>query len=157
LNSTDYLEFEELFTLIKTYIISKWQLEYNNNNKGHFCKSVCPIVSTDIKYVEAYRHKEVQISRLRLGVANTNHRLFILKRHVNGLCNKCQVKETIHHLLLECNKEDISGILRNKCQLYTDELSIKTLLSVNLYQNEVYRLVSKLLVDRFYKSILQGC
>ena len=46
-------------------------------------------MSTDIKYVEAYnRHKEVQISRLRLGEANTNHRLFILKRHVNGLCNK---------------------------------------------------------------------
>ena len=58
------------------------------------------------------RHKEVQLSRLRLGVANTNHRLFILKRHLNGLCNKCQVKETIHHLLLECrpDKEDISGI-----------------------------------------------
>ena len=66
----------------------------------------------------------------------------MLKRHLNGLCNKCQVKETIHDLLLECNKEDISGISRNKCQLYKDEFSIKTLLSVNLYQNEVYRLVS---------------
>ena len=31
-NSADYLEFEELFTLIKTYIVSKWQLEYSNNN-----------------------------------------------------------------------------------------------------------------------------
>jgi len=39
-NSTDYLEFEELFTLIKTYIINKWQLEYSNNNIGHFYKSV---------------------------------------------------------------------------------------------------------------------
>src|SRR6218665_628957 len=125
------------------YIINKWQLEYyNNDNIGHFYKSVCPIVSMDIKYVEAYRRKEVQISRLRLGVENTNHRLFILKRHVNGLCNKCQVKETFHHLLLECNKEDISGILRNKYQLCKDEFSMKTLLSVNLYQNEVYRLVS---------------
>src|SRR6218665_1341324 len=126
------------------YIINKWQLEYyNNDNIGHFYKSVCPIVSMDIKYVEAYRNKEVQISRLRLGVANTNHRLFILKRHVNGLCNKCQVKETIHHLLLECNKEDISGILRNKCQLglYKDEFSMKILLSVNLYQNEGYPLM----------------
>ena len=85
------------------YIINKWQLEYNNNI-GHFYKSVYPIVSTDIKYVEAYRHKEAQISRLRLGIANTNHRLFILKRHLNGLCNKCQVNETIHHLLLNVIK-----------------------------------------------------
>ena len=82
--------------------------------------------------------------RLRLGIANTINRLFILKRHLNGLCNKCQVKETIHHLLLECNKEDISELLRNKCQLYKDEFSMKTLLSVNLglYQNDVYRLIS---------------
>ena len=99
-------------------------------------------MSTDIKYVDVCRHKEVQVSRLGLGVANTNHRLFILKRHLNGLCNKCQVKQTIHHLLFECHKEDISVLLRTKCQLYKDEFSMKTLLSVNLYQNEVYRLVS---------------
>ena len=32
-NSTDYLEFEELFTLIKTYmhVVNIWQLEYSNN------------------------------------------------------------------------------------------------------------------------------
>ena len=71
-NSTDYLEFEELFTLIKMYIIiiNKWQLEYNNNNIGHFYKYVCPIVRTDINYVKAYRHKEVQISRLRLPITD---------------------------------------------------------------------------------------
>jgi hypothetical protein len=33
-------------------------------------------------------------------------------------------------------------LLRNKCQLYKDEMSIKTLLTVNVFQNEVYRLVS---------------
>ena len=91
-------------------------MEYSNNNIGHFYKSVFPIVSTDIKYLEHYRHKEVQISRLRVGAANVNQRLFILKRHLNGLCNihVCQVKETIHHLLLECSKEDTSELLRNK-------------------------------------------
>ena len=74
-------------------------------------------MSTDIQYVDVCRNKEVQVSRLRLRVANTNHRLIILKRHLNDLCNKCQVKETIHHLLLECNKEDISELLRTECQL----------------------------------------
>jgi len=34
-NSTDYLEFEDLFTLIKMYIVNKWQLEYNYNT-GQF-------------------------------------------------------------------------------------------------------------------------
>ena len=90
---------------------------------------------------------------MRLGVANTNQRLFVIKRHLNGLCDTCQImhlnglcdtcqiRETIHHLLLDCVKEDISELLRNKCQLYKHEISIKTLLTVNLFQNEVYRLV----------------
>jgi len=141
INSINYLELQEIYTLIKLYIINKWQIEYSNDSRGHFYKSMCPIVSTDIKYLEPYRHKEVQISRLRLGVANTNQRLFIIKRHDDGLCNTCKVKETIHHLLLDCKKEDISEVLRNKCQLYKHDISIKTLLTVNLFQNEVYRLV----------------
>ena len=141
INSTNYLELQEIFILIKLHIVNKWQLEYSNDNRGHFYKSICPILSTDIKYLEPYRHKEVQISRLRLGVANTNQRLFVIKRHFNGLCDTCQIRETIHHLLLECVKEDISELLRNKCQLYKHEISIKTLLTVNLFQNEVYRLV----------------
>ena len=43
----------------------------------HFYKSLCPIVSID--NVDAYSDKEVQISRLGLGVAKANERLFILK------------------------------------------------------------------------------
>ena len=77
INSTNYLEFEEMFTLVKHYVVNKWQMEYNNDTRGHFYKSICPIVSTDIKYLEPYRRKEVQISRLRLGVANTNQRLYM--------------------------------------------------------------------------------
>jgi len=46
----------------------------------HFYKSLCPIVSID--NVDAYSDKEVQISRLGLGVAKANERLFILKRHL---------------------------------------------------------------------------
>jgi ribonuclease HI len=141
INSTNYLEFEEIVTLIKLYIVNKWQLEYSNDNKGHFYKSICPIVNTNIEYLEPFRHKEVQISRLRLGVANTNQRLYIIKRHSNGLCDTCHVPETIMHILLDCKKEDISKVLRNKCQMYKDEISIKNLLTINLYQNEVYRLI----------------
>ena len=57
------------------------------------------------------------------------------------LSHACNVRETIRHLLIECKKEDISEVLRNKCQLYKHDISIKTLLTINLFQNEVYRLV----------------
>ena len=142
INSTDYIEFQEMCSLIKVFIVNKWQLEYSSDNRGHFYKSICPVVNTSIKYMDPYyRHKEVQISRLRLGVANTNQRLFLMKRHSNGLCDNCQVKDTIQHLLFECKKEDISDLLRNKCHIYKNEVSVKTLLSVSIFQNEVYRIV----------------
>ena len=64
-----------------------------------------------------------------------------MKRHSNGLCDNCQVKDTITHMLLECKKEDISELLKNKCQVYKNEVSVKTLLSVSIFQNEVYRLI----------------
>jgi hypothetical protein len=141
INSTNILEFQEIVTLIKRYILDRWQTEYDSDVKGHFYKSICSTVGTDIKYFEPYRHKEVQISRLRLGVANTNQRLFIIKRHSSGLCDACNVKETIHHILIECKKENISKSLKNTCQIYKDEVSVKNLLTVNLYQNQVYRLI----------------
>ena len=128
-------------SLIKVHIVNKWQVEYSNDNRGHFYKSFCPLVTTSIKYMESYRHKEVQISRLRLGVANTNQRLFLMKRHSNGLCDNCKVKDTTQHMLLECKKEDISELLKNKCQIYKNEASVKTLLTVSIFQNEVYRIV----------------
>lgn len=45
INSTNYLELQEIFTLIKLYIINKWQIEYNADNRGHFYKSICPVGS----------------------------------------------------------------------------------------------------------------
>lgn len=39
INSTNYLEMEEITSLIKPFIINKWQIQYNTDNKGHFYKS----------------------------------------------------------------------------------------------------------------------
>jgi ribonuclease HI len=141
-NSTNYLELQEISSLISLYVTSKWQLEYSSDPSGHFYKTICPNVNTNIKYLDPLRRKEVQISRLRLGVANTNQRLFVMKKHLNGLCDTCQVKDTIDHLLLDCKKENISELLKYICHIYKDDASIKNLLSVNIYQNEVYKIVS---------------
>ena len=80
--------------------------------------------------------------------------LYIFCIVVNGVpCHKTTlnfrlknklVKETIHHLLIDCDKEDISELLRNKYQYYKHEISFKKLQTVNLFQNEVYRLVKKI-------------
>ena len=141
INSTDYLELQEVFSIIKSYVISKWQKEYDSDIKGLQYKSICPVVDTSNKFIDLSRKKEVQISRLRLGKVNLNERLFLMKKHESGLCTSCQVKENINHLLLHCNKENISNILRDKCKVYNLEFNIRTLLGVGFLQSEVFRLV----------------
>ena len=71
-----------------------------------------------------------------------------MKRHTNGFCDKCQVKDIIQHILLECKKEDISELLRNTCQVSKNEASVKTLLSVSVFQNEVYRIIKLITNDK---------
>ena len=39
--------------------------------------------------------------RMRLGKCSLNKYLHDIKRHPDGLCEKCPVPETIQHLLLE--------------------------------------------------------
>jgi ribonuclease HI len=141
INSTNYLEMQEIYPLIKEYILNKWQLEYDIDEKGLFYKNICPNVSTNIKFLDPSRQREVQITRLRLGVALTNKKLFQMGKHPNGFCDVCQVKETVEHLLLECKKENISTTLKNQCEIYKSDFNLKTLLDVGCMQGVVYNLV----------------
>jgi len=141
INSTNYLELQEINTIIKQYLLNKWQLEYASDRRGQFYKSINPVVSTDIKLSDSNRQLEVQITRLRLGMANTNSRLFKIGKHPTGLCDLCHVNENIEHLLLECKKENIGDVLRNKCGLYKSEFTLKTLLNEGHLQRTVYSLI----------------
>lgn len=140
-NSTSYLELEEIFSIIKSHIVNEWQSSYDSEPKGHHYKYICPVVDTSIKFQDPNRRKEVQISRLRLGKVNLNERLFLMKKHDNGMCSLCKNTENIDHLLLKCRKENISGILREHCILYKEDFNIKSLLGVGCLQSKVYMLV----------------
>src|SRR6218665_2223847 len=79
-----------------------------------------------LEFADINRRKEVQISRLGLGKVNLNERLLLIKKHENSLCSLCKVRENIKYLLLDCNKENISNILRNTC------LHIKWILTLSI-------------------------
>ena len=131
-SKTNYLELPEVFSVIKSHVINEWQRNYDNNAKGQHYKCICPEVNTNIKFTDMNRRKEVQISRLRLEKVNLNERLLLMKNMKNGLCSLCKVRENIKHLLLDCNKENISNILRNTCRpiAYEMDFNIKNLLDV---------------------------
>src|SRR5688572_23543833 len=142
INSTSYLELQEVFSIIKSNVVNEWQKKYDSDPKGQHYKYICPVVDTNIKFVDFNRKKEVQISRLRLGKANLNERLLLMKKLESGLCNLCKVPESINHLLLTCRKENISNILRDVCVLYKVDFNTKNLLDIGCIQSEVYRLIS---------------
>ena len=82
INSTNYLELPEVFSLIKSHVISEWQRNYDDNSKSQHYKCICPEVNTNIKFTDIDRRKEVQISRLRLRKANLNERLHLIKKNM---------------------------------------------------------------------------
>ena len=108
-------------------------------------------MNTNIKFIVMNKRKEVQISRLRLEIANLNERLLLMKKHENGLCSLCKVRENIKHLLLDCNKENISNISRDTCVAYKMDFNIKNLLDVGCTQSIVYRLLSLITNGKLYR------
>ena len=93
---------------------------------------------------------------------------FFLRKNMEirlcSLCT-CKVKENIKHLLLDCNKENLSSIhvLRDTCVAYKMYFNIKNVLDVGCTQNAVFRLVILIrptngtIVQRPTLSIIFSC
>lgn len=147
INSTKYIEISEVYPMINSYIINKWQMEYTNDQRGSFYKALYPTVSTDIKYLDSNRKKEVQLTRLRLGHVNLNNRMYQLKIHPTGLCDMCKVQETPLHLLLQCHKEHIAQTLREKCTAKQLDVTVRNILCNADLQTVLFGLI-----ERIYKG-----
>jgi len=86
---------------IKHYILQQWQKHYDDIKTGAAYKCLIPNVSKSIKYSNKQRSKEVMITRLRLGRCRLASYLHAIGCHSDGLCNVCNVKETVSHLLFD--------------------------------------------------------
>lgn len=148
INSTNYLELSEVYLMIDSHVINKWQTEYTNDQRGQFYKALYPTVNTNIKYLDYNRKKEVQLTRLRLGHVNLNNRLYNLKIHPTGLCDMCNVQETASHLLLHCQKERIAQTLREKCASKHLDVNLKNILCNTDLQNVLYGVIAYIYKDR---------
>ena len=79
INSTNYLELSEAFSIIESHVINECQRNYDNDSKGRHYKCICREVNASIKFADIDRRKKVQISRLILGKVNLNERLLLMK------------------------------------------------------------------------------
>jgi len=87
---------------IEVLITKEWQQKYENSTTAKNYKILEPKVSRDIKFMCQNRHKEVLITRLRLGMCGLHSYLHKIGKHQTGLCDTCQVPETVEHYLLQC-------------------------------------------------------
>lgn len=97
----------DVYRKIDESVEKMWQGSYNKSPTGRHYKQLEPTVSRKLKYSTHNRHKEVIITRLRLGKCGLNHYLHRINRHETGNCSYCSIPETIHHFLLECPHSDI--------------------------------------------------
>ena len=91
------------------------------------------------------RFKEVIINRLKLHMCRLNSYLHKIGLHVSGLCDLCNVPETVEHFILKCKKHsDLREALDNQAKLASIEvLDIVCCLS------------NKELIDIIYKYVTE--
>ncbi len=80
------------------------------------------------------------ISRLRMGHTGLNSTLALMGKHENGMCDECDVSETVGHVLFECSKYDdqrksLFSNIRNR------PVSVVELLGKGLSDYQIFKVV----------------
>ena len=105
------LELSEAYDLVDRYITGKWQHNWENEATGSHYRSIQRDVSTKVKFLHPSRHKDVVLTRLRLGKCCLNAYLHQIGKHPNGLCNSCNIPETVTHYRQDAAKRQTAGIV----------------------------------------------
>ena len=95
------LDYSDCYNIIKHFILSEWQKEWNDNNC--FMQRVKPDIKQWESSYQKNRKEEIVLSRLRMGCA-----LLDVKHFYEGvappMCEECNVRLTSKHVLMECTK-----------------------------------------------------
>lgn len=91
---------EEVKSIIKEEMRKKWQEEWNMETKARMYYNVQ-------KKVGGMR--EDIISRMRFGHTGLNSTLKIIGKHENGMCEVCNISETIEHVIINCDRYKEKG------------------------------------------------
>jgi hypothetical protein len=131
-------ELSDAYAHVARYITAKWQEQWNNGTTGRHRHAVGPVITRDCRIVYRSRSLEVMAHRLRLGKCGLNAYLHAMDRHDTGLCEKCQVPETIGHYLLECESE-VTKEIRRKCEELNVERTLPAILNCTAVLEIIHR------------------
>jgi len=152
INNKIQLRYIDQKEIIKRYILSRWQTEWDCGNTGRHYHKIQPTVSTKCKFVyDRGRSKETCLTRMRLGRNRLNFYLNRIKCHPTGLCDYCGEPETIQHFLLECaQNEELVSFLKRFCAALGLPCTLHTVLNHYTTQSKIYHYAAR------YKKFQKG-
>ena len=87
----------ELREIIKEGLTKEWQRGWEKESRGRHYFSLQSEVKKRCTCTFQSRRDSVKLRRLRLGHCGLNHFLFIVGKHVSGIC-ECGSSETVKHV-----------------------------------------------------------
>lgn len=107
IDTSQQISLMEIQQNIDNIVEAEWQQQYNISATARGYKQLEPAINRKIKFTNNNRRKETIITRLRLGKCLLNCYLHRINRHHTGLCDHCNLPETVEHFLLECPHANI--------------------------------------------------
>ncbi len=100
------------------------------------------------------REDQVILTRLRMGHAKLNSTLHIIGKHSTGLCEICQVKETVDHVLLLCPRyeQERNELQRELQNLGCTEFSICNILNTKQGSGKIIKTILKFIKNSGLKN-----
>jgi len=128
------------------YMLSQWQIDYDNSPKGLHYKEIEPKVSLKTsKNLGENRRKECVILGLKLGSFMTNKRKNLVGSHPSGECPHCIEEESIRHMVVECRHNPLASKIRN---IFIGKNPAELNLGEVLQHNEAVELIYKYTLTR---------
>ena len=96
----------EVKSLIWEKVNKMWQDKWDSEEKGRYLYNIQKSVNVKIVYSGQSKDEQILI-RLRLGHSALNKTKGLIGKHPTGLCEGCQVEETVEHVLMYCSDYEI--------------------------------------------------
>ena len=96
------LELRDEYSNVEKHVTELWQRQWDSETRCRLYHQLEPSVRRTYKFSFKTRSVETMAHRLRFGRCGLNYVLHQISKHDTGLCDLCQVPETVRHFLLEC-------------------------------------------------------
>ena len=122
--------------IIKSYLIKEWQHSWDTGNTGQHLYVVQRELGT-VRTAKRSTKEENILTRLRVGHTRLNKTLHLINNHPSGICEHCQIEESVEHVILNCPKysqerETLKREVRNRGMV---ELNVKNVFGLeSLFQ-----------------------